>query len=206
MEFTLEKARDLFDKGQFSTISQAAGARLFIAQTTPPELRVLIAHACVYTGRVQLASNLAESLRHLNASPSVVAHSHIVSGLIRKGEGRIDEASAEFRNAARAAKEGGDKYQLAWAQAHLFRLLAVVGYPEPHLAALLADARRCVSSSGDASVMAYLHDSVATMEAQRGHTGEAERHLRLARGLISGSIECLVGGTSGGECVLRRAH
>jgi len=33
--------------------------------------------------------------------------------------------------------------------------------------------------------MAYLHDSVATMEAQRGHTVEAERHLRLARGLLA---------------------
>jgi len=32
--------------------------------------------------------------------------------------------------------------------------------------------------------MAYLHDSVATMEAQRGDIVEAERHLRLARGLL----------------------
>ena len=82
------------------------------------------------------------------------------------------------------SKGGRDKCQLAWAQAHLFRLMAVVGYPEPHLAAVLADARRCVTGSGDAHVMAYLHDSVATMEAQRGHTVEAERHLRLARGLL----------------------
>ena len=104
-------------------------------------------------------------------------------GLIRKRQGHVEEAAAEFRHTVRAAK-GADKYQLAWAQAHLFRLLVLVGYPEPHLAATLADARRCVTGSGDAQVMAYLHDSVATMEAQRGHPVEAERHLRLARGLL----------------------
>jgi hypothetical protein len=186
MEFTVGKAQDLFDKGQFHTISHAAGREdsSFLA-SLPPELRVLIAHACVYTGRIQIATSLAESAKRANESPSVVAQAHIVTGLIRKREGQVDKAAAEFRNAVRIAKEGRDKYQLAWAQVHLFRLLAVVGYAEPHLAATLADARRCVTGSGDALVMAYLHDSVATMEAQRGHTVEAERHLRLGRSLLT---------------------
>ena len=183
MEFALGKTQDLFDKGQFHIISQAAGQNFSPLIGLAPELRVLIAHACVYTGRVQVASNLAESVKHADASLSVVAQSHIVSGLIRKREGHVDQAAAEFRRGT--VKEGHDKYQLAWAQAHLFRLMTLVGYPEPHLAALLADARKCVTGSGDAQVMAYLHDSVATMEAQRGHTVEAERHLRLARGLLA---------------------
>ena len=184
MEFSVGKTQDLFDKGHFNIISQAAAQDVSSLNSLAPELRVLIAHACVYTGRIQVASHLAKSVTHASASLSVVAQSHIVSGLILKRQGQVEQAAAEFRHAVRIAKEGRDKYQLAWAQAHLFRLLAVIGYPEPHLAAALADARRCVADAGDAQAMAYLHDSVATMEAQRGHTFEAERHIRLARGLL----------------------
>jgi len=185
MQFTLERARDLFNKGQFSTISQTAGSDFSSLKMLPTDIRILIAHANVYAGRIQLASTLAESVRQTNASASSVAQSWIVSGLINKREGNIDKAAAEFRNALRVSKEAQDRVQLAWAHAHLFRLLAVAGYPESHLKAILDDARRCVSTSGDAQAMAYLHDSVATMEAQRGRTVEAERHLRLARGLVT---------------------
>jgi hypothetical protein len=84
MELTLEKARDLFDKGQFSGLSQASGIDFPSLKLLPPELRVLVAHASVYTGRVQLAADLADSVRQTNAAPSVIAKSHVVSGLIRK--------------------------------------------------------------------------------------------------------------------------
>ena len=184
MELSFGKTQDLFDKGHFLIISQAAAQEVSSLTSLAPEIRVLIAHACVHTGRIQVATNLVQSVMLANASLSVLAESHIVLGLIRKRQGHVEGAAAEFRHAVRTAKEGRDKYQLAWAQAHLFRLLVLVGYPEPHLAATLADARRCVTGSGDAQVMAYLHDSVATMEAQRGHPVEAERHLRLARGLL----------------------
>ena len=185
MEFTFAKTQDLFDKGHFLNISQAAGHEISSLTSLAPEIRVLIAHACVHTGRIQVATNLAQSVMDASPSLSVLAQSHVVLGLIRKRQGFVEQAAAEFRHAVRTAKDGRDKYQLAWAQAHLFRLLVLVGYPEPHLAATLADARRCVTGSGDAQVMAYLHDSVATMEAQRGHPVEAERHLRLARGLLA---------------------
>jgi DNA-binding NtrC family response regulator len=58
------------------------------------------------------------------------------------------------------------------------------GLLEPHLTALLADVRKSVSSAGDPHLAAYLHDSVAAMEAQKGRTSEAERHLRVARSLL----------------------
>ena len=109
---------------------------------------------------------------------------YIVSGLLNKRDGQIDKAATDFRSAVRLAREERDTTQSAWAYAHLFRLIALAGYPASHLTALLDDTRRCVSTSGDAHAMAYLHDSVATMEAQRGHTVEAERHVRLARSLL----------------------
>jgi DNA-binding NtrC family response regulator len=185
MEFTLERTKDLFDKGQFSIISHAAGSDVSPLRLLPPDVRILIAHANVYAGRVQVASALAESVRQSNSSPAAVAQSFIVNGLIDRREGNIERAAANFRNALRVAKEAQDRVQLAWAYAHLFRLLALAGYPEAQMTATLDEARRFVSTSGDAHVMAYLHDSVATMEAQRGRTAEAERHLRLARGLLA---------------------
>ena len=184
MDFDLSRARDLFIKGHFSSLSQAAGSDVAQLKRLQPESRVLIAHTCVYTGRVKLASELTQSVQQAGASSSTLAESHIVLGLIRKREGRIEEAATEFRQAARIAKEAGDKNQLAWAQAHLFRMLSS-GHPESHLTALLADVRKAVSNAGDAHVTAYLHDSVASMEAQKGHTVEADRHLRVARSLLA---------------------
>ncbi len=184
MEFTLEKVKDLFNKGQFSSICKTVGSDLSSLKLLPPDARVLIAHANFYAGRVQVASALAESVIHGKASPAATAHAFIVSGLLHKRDGHVDKAATDLRNALRVAREERDTTQLAWAHAHLFRLIAVAGYPESHLTALLTDARRSVSTAGDAHAMAYLHDSVATMEAQRGHTVEAERHVRLARSLL----------------------
>ena len=167
MEFTLEKVKDLFNTGQFSGICKAAGSDHISLKLLPPDARVLIAHAHVYAGRSQVASALAQSLIQGKNSPAVTAHALIVSGLANKRDGHIDRAEADFRNALRLAKEERETTQLAWAHAHLFRLLAVAGYPQSHLTALLGDTRRYVSTSGDAHAMAYLHDSVATMEAQR---------------------------------------
>src|SRR5688500_14955668 len=138
MEFDLDRVQELFDKGHFSIISQTAGTDIPRLRQLRPELRSLIAHACVYTGRVKIAYELATSLHDPNTPLSTRAESHIVMGLIRKREGRVEDATAEFRHAIRLAKEGRDKHALAWAQAHLFRLLAT-GCPEAHLTALLAD-------------------------------------------------------------------
>src|SRR4029453_3850396 len=66
---------------------------------------------------------------------------------------------------------------------HLFRVLAD-GLLEPHLTALLAEVRKSVANAGDPHLAAFLHDSVAAMEAQKGRTSEAERHLRVARSLL----------------------
>jgi len=184
MEFTLEKVKELFSKGQFSSICKAVGTDVSSLKLLPPETRVIVAHANVYAGSPQIASVLAQSVVEGRSSAAAVAQAHIVHGLLNRRAGCIDTAATDFRNAIRVAKESRETTQLAWAHAHLFRLMAVAGYPESHLTALLDAARRSVMSSGDVHAMAHLHDSVATMEAQRGHTVEAERHVRLARSLL----------------------
>jgi tetratricopeptide (TPR) repeat protein len=185
MESTLDRVKDLFNKGQFLGICKTVGADLPSLKLLPPDARVLIAHANVYAGRDQIASALADSVIGGKASAALIARALMVSGLLNKRGGHIEKAATDFRNALSLAKEERDTTQLAWAHAHLFRLLALAGYPQSHLTALLNDTRRCVTTSGDAHAMAYLHDSVATMEAQRGNVVEAERHLRLARGLLA---------------------
>src|SRR6188474_117563 len=102
MDFTFEKVKDLFNKGQFASICKTVGSDLSSLKLLPPDARVLIAHASVYAGRVQ--------------------------------------AATDFRSALRLAREERDTTQLAWAHAHLFRLIAVAGYPASHLTALLDDA------------------------------------------------------------------
>jgi DNA-binding NtrC family response regulator len=184
MEFDFEKAQELFDKGHFSAISQSVGSDTKHLKRFPPELRILIAKVFLYTGKLTAACDLLDSLNRSGAPASVVAAAHIVGGLIRKREGRIEEASAEFRHAWRCAKDAGDRTQCAWAHAHLFRLLAD-GHAETELTSLLADARRSSAQAGDPHITAYLHDSVAAMETRRGRTVEAERHLRVARNLLS---------------------
>src|SRR5262245_43419437 len=185
MEFDVERAQELFDRGHFSSISQAAGTDVgHLKRLQPPEFRLMIAHACLYTGGQKLAADLVASLDGQSSSPSVVAGCHIVLGLIKKREGRIEEASTQFRLAGRSAADSGDRKHLAWAHAHLFRLLAE-GHAEPELAALLADARRSCAGAGDPHIVAYLHDSVAAMETKKGRTLEAERHLRVARSLLA---------------------
>src|SRR4030095_3915589 len=99
--------------------------------------RSLLAHALVYTGHLGLASQLADSVEKAD-SLAAQAESRIALGLLRKREGRIDDACAEFQLAARIAKEGRDNRLFAWAQGHLFRVLED-GLLEPHLTALLAE-------------------------------------------------------------------
>ncbi len=183
MEFDLEKARELFDTGQFAVIARGLGSTSSNIRQIPPAARSLLAHASVYTGRLALASQLASSTENVDLPLAAQAESKIALGLLRKREGRIDDACAQFQLAARLAKEGRDSRLFAWAQAHLFRVLAD-GLLEPHLTALLAEVRKSVSSAGDSHLAAFLHDSVAAMEAQKGRTSEAERHLRVARSLL----------------------
>ena len=183
MEFDLEKARELFETGQFASIGRGLGSLSSHIRQIDARGRSLLAHTLVYTGRLTLASQLADSVDHVNSPLPAQAESRIALGLLRKREGRMDEACAEFRQAARLAKQSRDLRLFAWAHAHLFRVLAD-GLLEPHLTALLAEVRRSVSSAGDPHLAAFLHDSVAAMEAQRGRTSEAERHLRVARSLL----------------------
>jgi DNA-binding NtrC family response regulator len=184
MEFDLKRAQEQFGKGQFANIITGLGSTLNRIDQIEPDARSLLAHALVYTGRLALASRLADSTNSGDSPVSAKAESRIALGLVRKREGRIEDACAEFQLAARLAKEGGERRLFAWAQAHLFRVLAD-GLLEPHLTTLLAEVRKSVSNAGDPHVAAYLHDSVAAMEAQRGRTSEAERHLRVARSLLA---------------------
>jgi len=184
MAFDLEKAQELFDKGHFSTISQSVGTDVGHLRRLTPDLRLLVAKAFVYTGKLKAASDLLDSLNRSGLPSSMVAAAHIVRGLINKREGRIEDAAGEFRQGLRCAKDAGDRIQYAWAHAHLFRLLTD-GHAETELTSLLSTARRSAADAGDPHISAYLHDSVAAMEARRGRPVEAERHLRVARSLLS---------------------
>ena len=96
MEFNLEKAREQFGTGHFASIVQGIGATTHPVRQVPAEARSLFAHALVYTGRLALASQLANSLQEADSSPTAKAEARIALGLLRKRESRIDEACGEF--------------------------------------------------------------------------------------------------------------
>jgi DNA-binding NtrC family response regulator len=50
---------------------------------------------------------------------------------------------------------------------------------------MLPEVRNMVAKAADVQVNAYLHDSIALMEVANGRLGEAHRHLKLARSLLS---------------------
>ena len=52
MEFDLEKARELFETGQFASITRALGPASNYIRQIHPHGRSLLAHALVYTGRL----------------------------------------------------------------------------------------------------------------------------------------------------------
>ena len=138
MEFDLEKAREQFETGHFASIAHGIGSTAHHVRQIPAAARSLfIAHALVYTGRLAFASQLANSIHEPDSPISARAEARIALGLLRKREGRIDDACAEFQLAARLAKEGRDPRLTAWAQAHLFRVLAD-GLLEPNLTALFS--------------------------------------------------------------------
>src|SRR5678816_1341036 len=115
MEFDLEKARELFESGQFASITRTLGPTSNYIRHIQPRARGLIANALVYTGRLALAAELANSIGNTDSPTAAQAESHIALGLLRKREGRIDDACVEFQLAARLAKEGEDHRLFAWA-------------------------------------------------------------------------------------------
>ena len=104
MEFDLERARELFETGQFASITRALGPASSYIRQVQPHGRSLLAHALVYTGRLNLAAQLANSIGSADSPPTAQAESHIALGLLRKREGRIDDACAEFQLGARLAE------------------------------------------------------------------------------------------------------
>jgi DNA-binding NtrC family response regulator/tetratricopeptide (TPR) repeat protein len=49
---------------------------------------------------------------------------------------------------------------------------------------MLAEVRTAVTRAGDTHLSAYMHDSIALMEASAGRTQEARRHLRISAGML----------------------
>jgi hypothetical protein len=108
MEFHLEKAREQFYAGQFASIAHSIGPTTPHIRHLSMSARSILAHTLVYTGRLGLASQLANSIDESDSPISARAEARIALGLLRKREGRIDDACAEFQVAARLAREGRD--------------------------------------------------------------------------------------------------
>jgi len=119
---------------------------------------------------------------------------------------RIDTAITHFQRAVAIARKADDLVRACWSG--LFLTLLVAERIGPDAAApLLAQVRVDVIKLGDPVVSAGLHVYVGEMEAKRGLLQSAERHIRLAQAILSGSsniwLESAAENTSLAIAVLR---
>ena len=147
------------------------------------EHRVLLAHAAFYVGRTTTAFEIASRENVPKSSAAIRAECEAVLGLLKKRRADWSGTVGHFQSAFHWAKESRVPLLVGWSSLRLFRALAEVG-PIDSLAAMLIEVRKAVTRAGDPHLSAYLHDSLALMEASAGRLEEARRHVQIAFGLV----------------------
>jgi DNA-binding NtrC family response regulator/tetratricopeptide (TPR) repeat protein len=145
--------------------------------------RLIVARVLLHTGNIERAKRIAETVNSTHADAVSRSRCELILGLAAKRMGDLATARRQMQHSVRLAREAGDSKQLAWSHLSLFRLLAE-GEPEEVLRVMLAETRRLVTQAADPHVAAYLHDSVALLEAQTGRVAEARRHLHVAASMV----------------------
>jgi len=139
------------------------------------------------TGRYVESKALAEQLLR---SPRCLASQRCASfmalGYSAFEHGFIEAATNHFQKALSAAEAAGDLRAVCACQLRLMNLLADRSGHQV-VAPLLAQVRRNVTKVGDASTTAALHIGIAELEAKRGLTSTASRHVALAKNLLRAS-------------------
>jgi len=172
----------LFSAGRFADILRVSLPFLERGALSTHD-RLLAARAMLHAGDVARAKHIAEEANEPHTNPLLRSRCELVLGIVAKRTGDLAAARRRMQHSVRLAKEAGDIKQQAWSQLSLFRLLAE-GEPEELLGAMLSETRALVTAAADPHVAAYLHDSVALLEAQTGRLDESRRHLEIAASII----------------------
>ena len=171
----------LFRTGSFAELLRCMS--VMEGRDLSAEQRLLAARALLHCGETERALALANQVHCANGQSGLKSRQELVLGLCAKRSGDLLAARHGMQNAIRLAREAGDIEQEAWSQLSLFRMLAE-GEPEELLSAVFTETRELVTRAANPHLTAYLHDSVALLEAQTGRLTEALRHLETAMSIL----------------------
>ena len=182
MHLIYESTKALYSAGQYLDIIAKSNTSDDALACMEQPHRLLLARVLIQVD-LSRAQQIAERENHPNAPTSARSTCKLILGLARRRDGAFESALAHFRRALQLAQDSRDSHQSAWASVYLFRLLAEVR-PSKAAISVLRDARQCVTKAGDPHAAAFLHDSIALIEASTGRVKEARRHLEISASLI----------------------
>ena len=182
MGLTYEAAQALFHAGHYLELVKRSDTSDAALDRLDAPHALLIARALVYID-IRRAEEMARRRNQPGAPPSVRSACELVIGSACRRHGELGKAIVHYQRALQLAQQDNDTHQSAWASLHLFRLLAEV-QPHDGAVAVLRDTRAWVTRSGDPHAAAFLHDSIALIEATTGRVDEARRHLKIAASLL----------------------
>jgi DNA-binding NtrC family response regulator len=210
---SLERARELADAGRFldalSSLTQAQ-----IEAKSRLRADVLRAELLERTGRHGQAASLIATLvatRHL--SPGDRSLCEFVLARIDDESGNVDSALLRAQRAISLASEQTDLSTRVRARIWSLPLIAERSGAEAS-SPQIVEIRKELTKVGDSRLWATFHVIAAQMDAKRGLSRNARRHLRIALGLLEKSpsawVSAVLEGVQVGiallECDVRRAE
>jgi DNA-binding NtrC family response regulator len=183
MALTLQATKALFSRGEYGAIIAQSDLNRPSLQSLSSKHRLLIAQAAFQAGNIPVAADIVRREYALSPPPELRARCEALLGLIERRHGNWDAAQKHFHVSLQYAKEARHARQIGWSYIWLFRTLAELG-PADRAAGMLAEVRAAVTRAGDTHLSAYMHDSIALMEASAGRLQEARRHLRIGASML----------------------
>src|SRR5688572_29791339 len=183
MALTLSALDQMFHLGRLQEILNSLGG-VSELRSAPAEQRALYADVLQRTGHPEQALSIAQDVLNSPVSSSARARCEMVTGLVVRDNGDLDEAVRLLRQSQRSANEGGHHSQAGWSALFAFRINSERCAPDV-VGSMLSDVRRLVTRAGDPHLSAFLHETVARQETQSGRLAEARRHLKIAADLLA---------------------
>ena len=177
-----ERAKTLFEQGEFLKVIQESGRNEVERRSLPAAHRIIVANALALNGHLDEALRLAAMSRD-DASGPVRSQAEWILGLTCWRAGDMASALLHTNAALRLAQESRDTGLIAWSSLHVFRLMIDSGAQDAIMASL-TEVRRHVARAALPHITIYLHNCVAVLEGQIGHLDEARRHLDIAQSLL----------------------
>src|SRR5262249_3191978 len=180
---SMAEARRLFQTGRYGEALSSVGG----GQQRPvsrADAAVLRAEILERAGQIDAARLEAERLlRSSKLTPSEQSSCHTVIPRAEILNRRFDLAAVRLQKAIQFANNAADWERSFWAQYRLLDLVSEQSGPDATVP-LVAQLRSTAAKAAAPTVLAALHLIVAQVEAKRGLTDPASRHLYISPSIL----------------------